>query len=115
MSRRIFAVAALLAVAAPHAFASDAPFARFDEVRESLERMTPRLELTRLFARIADGGFSYETEDGVASPMGGLEVIVVRIGTDGKPVMACVDNEKSAHRFFDAPIERVQGRKAQDQ
>ena len=115
MSRRIFAVAALLAVAAPHAFASDAPFARFDEVRESLERMTPRLELTRLFARIAEGGFSYETEDGVAWRASGGELLVARIGTDGEPLIGCVHNEQSARRFLDAPIERVQGRKAQDQ
>lgn len=42
--------------------------------------------------QLADG--SYVTSGEAA------EIVVARIGADGKPVMACVDNPKAAARFF---------------
>ena len=112
MSRRFFVVPAVLALAAsPLAHASD-QFATRVSAREAIARFAPRLELSELFARIEAGGNSFDTEDGVSAPMQVSEVLVARLNTDGKPVMACVDNEESARRFLDAPIERVlRGRK----
>jgi hypothetical protein len=57
---------------------------------------------------------SIETEYGVSAP-GVLEVVMSRIGPDGKPVMACVDNEQAARHFLQVPAERVATKKAQDQ
>ena len=115
MSRRFFIVPALVALAAaPLAHASE-QLSQRTSVRESIARFAPRLELTALFARIAEGGTAFETSDGVSAPMQVSEVLVARIGTDGKPVMACVDNEAAARRFLDAPIERAERRRAQEQ
>jgi hypothetical protein len=116
MFSRIVVLAAVVAFAAPLVRASERSGEEsVEEVRDSLERIAPRLDLTRLFARLADEGGSYETADGVSAPASAFEVVLARIGTDGKPVMACVDNEQSARRFLEAPVDRVQGRKAQDQ
>ncbi|HEX8620103.1 MAG TPA: hypothetical protein VF911_21165 [Thermoanaerobaculia bacterium] len=115
MSRRFLIVPALVAfAAAPLANASE-QFTQRVTARESIARFAPRIELTALFARIADGGAAVETSDGVSAPMQVSEVLVARIGTDGKPVMACVDNEEAARRFLDAPIERAERRRAQEQ
>lgn len=56
------------------------------------------------FAVSADAA-SVETEDGVSAMVGPIEVVVARIGPDGKPVMACVDDIKAARRFFNVPAE----------
>jgi hypothetical protein len=115
MSRRIFVIPAVLALAAaPLALASDQAAPRVS-VRESIARFAPRIELTELFARIAEGGTSFETEDGVSAPMQVSEVLVARLNTDGKPVMVCVDNEQAARRFLDASIEAVQRGRKQEQ
>jgi hypothetical protein len=115
MSRRFFVIPAVLALAAsPLAFASDQAATRVS-VRESIARFAPRVELTELFARIAEGGVAVETEDGVSAPMQVSEVLVARINSDGKPVMVCVDNEQSARRFLDASNETVQRGRKQEQ
>ena len=57
---------------------------------------------------------SIETEDGV-SAAGHLEVVVARIGADGKLVHACVDNPEAARRFFKAPIEKLSPKQAKEQ
>jgi hypothetical protein len=49
---------------------------------------------------------SIETEDGVSAAVGPIEVVVARIGPDGKPVMACVDNLEAAKRFLKTPAEQ---------
>jgi hypothetical protein len=41
------------------------------------------------------------------APLDGMELLVVRIGPDGKPVMACVDSLEAAKKFFEAPIEKT--------
>lgn len=113
MSRRVVFVLALLVPAlAPRAHATEPMPHR---VRESIAQFAPRLELTELFARFADAGVPRETEDGVNMTGGAVEVLVARIGTDGKPVMVCVDSEQAARRFLDAPIERVMRPRSQQQ
>ena len=58
---------------------------------------------------------SIETEDGVMALVGPIEYVITRIGPDGKPVMACVDNAEAARRFFEATVEKLPVRRAQDQ
>lgn len=111
MFRRLFVVLASLALAAPLAHAAEEP-ARL-ALRDSIARMSPRIDLTRLFDRLGRNGDPVETRDGVSAPMISTELVLARIGADGKPVMACVDNARSAERFFAAPAERL--RKAENQ
>ena len=46
-------------------------------------------------------------------PYGTMDVLVARIGPDGKVIIACVDSEAAAKRFLEAPIEKV-AKKAQE-
>ncbi|HYK05039.1 MAG TPA: hypothetical protein VE974_25030 [Thermoanaerobaculia bacterium] len=115
MSRRMFVIPAVLALAAsPLALASD-QFATRVSARESIARFAPRIELTELFTRIAEAGLPVNTDDGVSLAMSSTEVLVARLNTDGKPVMVCVDNEESARRFLDASMERVMRGRTQEQ
>jgi hypothetical protein len=43
----------------------------------------------------------------------GVEVLLVRIAPDGKPVMACVDSAEAAKKFLEAPIEKAGRGKAE--
>lgn len=109
MSRRYFAVPVVLALAAFPAAASE----RGDSaaIRESMARMTPRIELAQLFARMNDG-VSTVTADGVNMPHGAMEVVLARIGTDGKVVTSCVDTLEAAERFFKVPLKKLGDGKA---
>ena len=69
--------------------------------------------LEEVFAVSAEAK-SIETEDGV-SAAGHLEVVVARIGADGKPVQACVDSPEAARRFFKTPIEKLSPKQAKEQ
>lgn len=44
-----------------------------------------------------------------------LEVVVARIGPDGKLIKACVDSEAAARRFLDDPLETLHTRQAKEQ
>lgn len=114
MSRRYFVVSVLLALAAMPALASEAN-GDVSRVRESIARMTPRVALVELFARLNGDGVSIETEDGVSMEATSVEVVVARIGTDGKPVMACVDNVRSAEVFLKSPANQLRRGKGFDQ
>jgi len=74
----------------------------------------PVVTLEEMFTAPAESE-SIETEDGVSAVVGPIEVVVSRIGPDGKPVMACVDTLKAARHFFDAPIEQLPLKKAKEQ
>jgi len=50
---------------------------------------------------------------GGPTPYGKMDVLVARIGSDGKVIIACVDSEAAAKRFLEAPIEKV-AKKAQE-
>ena len=113
MSRRLLVAVASLALAAPLA-------ARAEEsiplrLRHSMALMAPRLEVTPVFARLARNAATFETADGVNSLAITAELVVARIGADGKPVMACVDNAAAAERFLGASLEDIGRRKAQNQ
>ena len=48
-----------------------------------------------------------ETPAVLVEPVEGMELLIARIGPDGKPVLACVDSAAAAKRFLEAPIEAV--------
>lgn len=100
---RVFLFAAILVAASPVAHAG-----QYDNdracTRELVPRAAERLALAALFER---SGESVETTNGVSAPMGPAEVVLVRIGEDGKPVMECVDNEAAARRFLDMPVRQL--------
>jgi hypothetical protein len=114
MSRRYFVFPVLLALAAMPTFASEAD-GDVSALRESIARMTPRVSLAELFARLNNDGVSTETEDGVSVTAQSMEVVVVRLGADGKPVTACVDNLDAAERFLRTPANQLRRGKGSDQ
>ena len=75
---------------------------------------TAPVTLEATFAVGADAK-SIETEDGVSAAVGPIEVVVARIGPDGKPVMACVDDLEAARRFLKAPSEQQAPKQAKEQ
>jgi hypothetical protein len=52
---------------------------------------------------------SVETSNGVSATITTGEILLARIGPDGKVVMACVDNKEAAVRFLAGPVERTPG------
>ena len=102
MSRSI-AVAAILVLTALSASAADP--ARSRDAAQPLEE-SGRLELRALFDR-APGVIEMDGH-GVTTSAFAFEVIVARIGTDGKLVSACVSSEEEARKFLAAPIEKVE-------
>jgi hypothetical protein len=109
MSRRYLAVPVLLALAAMPALASEGGDA--DAIRNSLERMTPRAGLAQLFARLNDGR-EVVTADGVNLRHDAMEVVVARLGTDGKVVTSCVNTLEAAEHFFSVPVKKLGNGKA---
>ena len=109
MSRvRFLAVVAAVMALATAAHGEDAVSRA--STRDLLPRFAP-LQLSALFFR---GAEAVETADGVNTPGEATEVVVARVGTDGKPVMACVDNEAAALRFLAQPPRPVRARAEQD-
>jgi hypothetical protein len=117
MSRRISVLVAATALAVS-SFANaaervnDEECARQEKVQTEAQQAAP-LTLAELFAMMATEP-SVETENGVSAP-GHLEVVVARIGTDGKPVKACVDSPEAAERFFKAQLEKLTPKQAKEQ
>jgi hypothetical protein len=124
MSRRISVLVAATALAVS-SFANaaerviDEECARQEKVQQEAAQQDVQttdpapLTLAELFAIVGTEP-SIETEDGVSAP-GHLEVVVARIGTDGKPVQACVDSPEAAERFFKAQIEKLTPKQAKEQ
>jgi hypothetical protein len=74
-----------------------------------------RPALAALFAAHNADAPEVVTADGVNVPAGTFEVLVARIGTDGKPVLACVDTEAAAKRFLDAPAGSLPAKQGREQ
>ncbi len=51
----------------------------------------------------------------VIAPHVSREIVVARVGADGKIVLGCVDSDEAAKRFLTAPRERVATHGAQEQ
>lgn len=45
--------------------------------------------------------------DGVTVLAPSMEVVVVQIGADGKPVLACVEGKETARRLVETPAARI--------
>ncbi len=63
-----------------------------------------RIDLAGLFPR---GGEPVQTRDGVNAAFPSMEVVVARIGPDGRLILACVDNEREAQRFLDVKTDSL--------
>ncbi|HJQ41299.1 MAG TPA: hypothetical protein VKB93_29515 [Thermoanaerobaculia bacterium] len=71
--------------------------------------------LTRVSARLhIDVVELFEKSDAVPAQPEGMELLIARIGPDGKPVLACVDGAEAAKKFLEAPMEKV-ARRAKEQ
>jgi len=118
MSRRTYTAVAVLALAAaPLLHASD-DAAAYDRVcvRDLAARAAAtRPALAALFAAHHADAPEVATADGVNVAAGTFEVLVARIGTDGKPVLACVDTETAAKRFLDAPAGSLPAKQGREQ
>ena len=99
MTRRLLAVAAVLVLTALSARAADP--ARSREAALPLEESAG---LRALFD-LAPGVI--ETQDGITATAFAIEVLVARIGPDGKLIKACVSSHEEARQFLAAPIEKV--------
>jgi putative intracellular protease/amidase len=97
MSRRIIVIAALCI--APAVLASDGANDRICTRDAVVRPVSPRPAIAAAFA---NKPAQVVVEDGLTAPMGPTEVVVARIGADGKVVMSCVDTPEAAERFFRA-------------
>lgn len=117
MSRRIHLIAAVAVLcAAPVVLASDALSGHVSA--HVVDRLSDRIctrdaasRLAAVRARVAEA-FAQKPEPVIAqdnrtAPMGPVETIVARIGTDGKPVMSCVDSPEAAERFLALAAEQL--------
>lgn len=110
MTRRTLVVAAVVALMMTASADAKDPARSRDVALAHSERP---LALRALFDR-APGVVSEDASGITAGPLQ-VDVIVARIDTDGKLVKACVDSEEAARRFLEAPIEKVEGRRAKEQ
>jgi hypothetical protein len=113
MFRRIRLIAGVVVLTIPLAYASERAAERpREDVRSEMAAetaVTPTLlrsDLASIFAP-PEQNETIETDDGFMAIGGSMQVLVARIGADGKPVLGCVDTEDAARRFFDAPVERL--------
>jgi hypothetical protein len=75
-----------------------------ERAREDARPAAQKLDVRALF----------EPAPGATDPSS-VQIIVARIGPDGKLIKACVDSEAAARRFLDAPVETLRTKKAQKQ
>ena len=108
MNRRtlVVAVFAVLMTASMHA----ADAARTQDA--ALPQAERPLSLHALFAHAP--GVIIENENGIMTGPSEVNVILARIDADGKLVKVCVDNEEAARRFLEAPIAKIEGRRAKE-
>lgn len=112
MSRFTVAFAALALAVAPLAQASSDAVDRVC-IRDT--EAAPRVAGVRAQVAAMFAVQPQENEDPSSfSAPGTLELIVARLDADGKPVMVCVDSEAAARRFLDAPVAKIQTKKAQE-
>ena len=64
----------------------------------------PHRALSQIFAQADTSGAG----DPYFADMGPREVVLARIGADGKLELSCVNDEKAARAFLDARVPRVQ-------
>ncbi len=106
MIRRTFALAAAVLVTVSATAA--------EPVRSRREQPVPQFDLRALFER-APGVDDAVAKNGVTEGPGATEVILARVGPDGKLIKVCVNSEEAVRRFFDAPIETLETKQAREQ
>ena len=96
MNRRTVLAATVAAIVSVTATAA--------ETAREREEVQPvqRLDVRALFERAP--GVITENEDGLTLSGFAVEVVIARIGEDGKLVKACVDTEEAARLFFEKPV-----------
>jgi hypothetical protein len=105
-SNRIITAVLLIVVAATASAASDEACTR--ETLKPLAVPAPtHIDVDALFRADPAAGAA-------AAPLEGMEVLIARVGPDGKLVLACVDSAEAAKKFLEAPIEKT-GRAAKEQ
>jgi len=80
----------------------------------AIEPARETLDLRTLFER-APGVRMIDGDNGTITVPASVEVVVARIGPDGKLIKACVDSEEAARRFLTAPLETLRTRQAKEQ
>ena len=85
-----------------------------DECLTPVQTTSRFAEIDALFA--APPAIPIETETGVSIEGRAMEVevMVARIGPDGKITMACVTSAEAAKRFLEAPVERIRVKAAEN-
>ena len=68
-----------------------------------------RMDLRALFER-SPGVLGPETENHSVS----MNLLVARIGEDGKVITSCADDQKAVERFFHAEIEQLDSKNKRD-
>jgi hypothetical protein len=103
MSRRLYVVpfAFSLLLASLPATASDRAC-----TREALPqaRVAPRIDV---LAAVFDARQVADPTSGKVTTIETTEVVIARIGADGKLVLACVDTKDAARRFLEIPAGRL--------
>jgi hypothetical protein len=120
MSRSVSLFVAAVALAtSPFIHAADAASERDECAREEASHQQAQMAarepvtLAQIFAAVPASDATVPAEEGSAP--GSIELVVARIGADGKVVMACVDNEKAARHFLEAPREKLVSKQAKEQ
>jgi hypothetical protein len=107
-------VAAVALATAPFVHAADAATDATATVAMEVALPAPTITLKALFAASATEEV-IDVVDGVAFGMEAMEVMVARIDPDGRVLTACVDSEKAARAFLDAPVDKVATKTAKEQ
>src|SRR5215212_10260022 len=108
MSRPWFAATAVLAASlALSAHAADPARSRTAELPLDETALRAMFDLAPGVVATEGGG---TTVTGFA-----VDVVIARIGQDGKIVKACVDTNEAAQKFLTAPIEKIAKSEAQQQ
>jgi hypothetical protein len=113
MSRRLQVAFATMALATAVAVHAESPAERACP-RDGAIRLTPaHAELLALFASPAGDPDAQviDTPTGRSAPMGPVEVVMARIGPNGKPVISCFNNEAAARTFLDTAPDNLPARK----
>jgi hypothetical protein len=117
MSRTMYVLVAAAIVTAPFVYGADAASERNQAraERAQVEVEKPKTVTLKAVFEATRQDEVIDAVDGVAVGMGAVEVVIARRNTDGKVTMSCVDSEKAARAFFDAPAGKVATRQAKEQ
>lgn len=101
MYRRLIAVTAVLVITTLAAHAADPARSRQPELPLEESSLRALFDLAPGVIETAD------PDAGVTVSAFAVEVVVARIGADGKLIKACVDTEEAAQKFLRSPLEKI--------